>query len=351
MQAIQSFGYIVVCNFNNEIIGISHHLDKLLLQPANLYLGKSIITLLQNKYFSTIKEQAIAVMATLTQSGTQRQSLSYTVANTPFQLNISKHDDNIYLEWEEQESPTIAATKTELLEQLLSNGDKMIWEILCSVVHHVIGYDQILLLRMNTHGIGKLITAFNSSKNSSMPTSYLEGFTHDMLYYYKSSEYRYLPNIFENLSTFTTLDKPIDLSNSHLVPFPDLHIKYLKSISIHSFISFPIFMSGKFWGMLAGYHDTPKKIDVHIRRYCAFLVQFAAHKYELKMLSHSLSHDLKNPLSILKIGAQILQKNSHLSKDDQLRWINSIMDSAQNIETIIDRLIQLGRSKSSSSIF
>lgn len=66
---------------------------------------------------------------------------------------------------------------------------------------------------------------------------------------------------------------------------------------------------------------------------------------ELEMLTSSLSHDLKNPLAIAKMGTQMLQKNIRNSEEDKSKWTNIILSGIQNIESIIDGLLKLGRSK------
>lgn len=67
---------------------------------------------------------------------------------------------------------------------------------------------------------------------------------------------------------------------------------------------------------------------------------------ELEMFTFTLSHDLKNPLSILKMGLQFLQNScSTLVLNERLRWYKNMLESALNIEDIINNVVVLSQSK------
>ncbi|MFC3355821.1 GAF domain-containing sensor histidine kinase [Sphingobacterium zeae] len=69
---------------------------------------------------------------------------------------------------------------------------------------------------------------------------------------------------------------------------------------------------------------------------------------ELEMFTHTLSHDLKNPLSILKMGIQFLQQhpdNIDLKKIN--RWYQNFNRSVTNIEDIINNMVQISQHRSS----
>lgn len=70
---------------------------------------------------------------------------------------------------------------------------------------------------------------------------------------------------------------------------------------------------------------------------------------ELEMFTFSLSHDLKNPLSILKMGLQFLDAScSKLPLEQRLRWYNNMLESTKNIEDIINNVIHLSQSRMTS---
>lgn len=69
---------------------------------------------------------------------------------------------------------------------------------------------------------------------------------------------------------------------------------------------------------------------------------------ELEMFTYTLSHDLKNPLSILKMGIQFLQQHSNdidLSKTN--KWYQNFSRSVSNIEDIINNMVQLSQHRAS----
>lgn len=79
--------------------------------------------------------------------------------------------------------------------------------------------------------------------------------------------------------------------------------------------------------------------------------QLLALNNELEMLTFTLSHDLKNPLSILKIGIQFLQQNKNtLSPEAMQKWYGNLISSTVNIENIINNVVLLCQHKDSALI-
>jgi light-regulated signal transduction histidine kinase (bacteriophytochrome) len=69
---------------------------------------------------------------------------------------------------------------------------------------------------------------------------------------------------------------------------------------------------------------------------------------ELEMFTHTLSHDLKNPLSILKMGIQFLQQHSDNIDFTKInKWYQNFSRSVTNIEDIINNMVQLSQHRSS----
>ncbi|MEN5055783.1 sensor histidine kinase [Sphingobacterium kitahiroshimense] len=75
--------------------------------------------------------------------------------------------------------------------------------------------------------------------------------------------------------------------------------------------------------------------------------------YKLDRLASTLSHDLKNPLSVLKLGNDFLSKNEDLCPSMAKQWYKNFTNSIQNIEAIINQTLQLNKvrgAKNSSEI-
>lgn len=72
--------------------------------------------------------------------------------------------------------------------------------------------------------------------------------------------------------------------------------------------------------------------------------------YKLDKLANTLSHDLKNPLSVLKMGNEFLSKNEHISVDVTKRWYKSFSESIQSIEGIINQTLLLNKVRGAKNI-
>jgi chemotaxis family two-component system sensor kinase Cph1 len=67
---------------------------------------------------------------------------------------------------------------------------------------------------------------------------------------------------------------------------------------------------------------------------------------ELEMFTYTLSHDLKNPLSILKMGLQYLENTKEqLDEVKRKKWFTTLSSGIQNIEDIINNILHLSHDK------
>jgi two-component system, chemotaxis family, sensor kinase Cph1 len=55
--------------------------------------------------------------------------------------------------------------------------------------------------------------------------------------------------------------KPLDLSFSFVRSVSPIHLQYLKNMSVSSSMSISLFERGKFWGLIACHHETPRTFD------------------------------------------------------------------------------------------
>jgi len=70
---------------------------------------------------------------------------------------------------------------------------------------------------------------------------------------------------------------------------------------------------------------------------------------ELEMFTFSLSHDLKNPLSILKMGLQFLRNaGESLSLGKKEDWLKNLSGSVANIEDIVNNIVAVSQSKTAA---
>lgn len=66
---------------------------------------------------------------------------------------------------------------------------------------------------------------------------------------------------------------------------------------------------------------------------------------ELEVLTNTLSHDLRNPLSLAKMGVQYLKNHPELSSAEKNRWKTLVLDAISNVDNIITYTVQLNRAR------
>lgn len=77
--------------------------------------------------------------------------------------------------------------------------------------------------------------------------------------------------------------------------------------------------------------------------------QLLASNNELEMLTFTLSHDLKNPLSILKIGLQFLKNNKETIDPNSIdKWYSNLIASTASIDEIISNVVLLSQERGSA---
>lgn len=73
--------------------------------------------------------------------------------------------------------------------------------------------------------------------------------------------------------------------------------------------------------------------------------ELIALNHELEMLSFTLSHDIKNPLSIITLGTKMLMSKPKLQADLKDKWLSTIFDAAKSIENLTKSSITFGQAK------
>lgn len=72
---------------------------------------------------------------------------------------------------------------------------------------------------------------------------------------------------------------------------------------------------------------------------------------ELEMFSYTLSHDLKNPLSVLTTGLQFLALHAKNLPEQKLRgWYENLISSTNNITDIVNNMVSLSQNKTKTFV-
>lgn len=66
---------------------------------------------------------------------------------------------------------------------------------------------------------------------------------------------------------------------------------------------------------------------------------------DLETLTHTLSHDVKNPLSVAKMGVSFLKHQKDIQPASNLRWYEMIEQALINVENIVNQTVQLSEAR------
>ncbi|ERJ57310.1 PAS domain-containing sensor histidine kinase [Sphingobacterium paucimobilis] len=71
---------------------------------------------------------------------------------------------------------------------------------------------------------------------------------------------------------------------------------------------------------------------------------------DLETLTYTLSHDLKNPLSIAKMGIGYLKSQKDVLAFHNLQWYDTIAQALNNVENIVNQTVQLSAARSIANV-
>ncbi len=69
---------------------------------------------------------------------------------------------------------------------------------------------------------------------------------------------------------------------------------------------------------------------------------------KLKSWSKKLSHDLRNPLSVAKLGMQYMRSRQQLTPEEHKKWVSMVIDALQSVETLITDVVDVSKTNTSS---
>lgn len=67
---------------------------------------------------------------------------------------------------------------------------------------------------------------------------------------------------------------------------------------------------------------------------------------KLDKWSHALSHDLRNPLSVAKLGIQYMQSHANMKAEEHTKWTKMVIDALYDVEKLITNTVEVSRNQS-----
>lgn len=141
------------------------------------------------------------------------------------------------------------------------------------------------------------------------------------------------------------------------------YIKYVRELSVTSFITLPLVSRGKVVGLFnLAMQNNQRRFtngDVaflrEVANRCAVAIKNAHLFYQAQAAVHArelvlsiVSHDLKNPLSNIDLAVQILQSTSPITESSLKRATERIQASLRSTERLISDLLDFGKIQSGS---
>lgn len=278
---LQGFGFLIVVDLNLNILGISENALSFI-QKTEKQIVHTNIKEYYALAFPHLTKRHFSLLQRFTTEKLPKQILLDQIGETHYYFNISKTEETIYIEWEEQTKNQISGSEMTGLGFLFERSYFHDWNIICETMSNLLNYERVVILKINDAGQGKAIAEYAQQG----VLEYFEKELFALVYsteveqYYKSLSYRYNPNFTTPKQAFYYSEEQIDFLCTQLAPTPELHQSFLEHRGVNALITFPLFMDNELWGVIAAYSNVPKTIDRQRRKFCSFIADNAMRKYE-----------------------------------------------------------------------
>jgi chemotaxis family two-component system sensor kinase Cph1 len=279
---IQQFGSIIILDLNLHIIGISENaLEELKIDHIDHVLDCSLESL-GPTIFGKHTNKIHRLIENIKDHVIPRQIIPIKLANKRVYLKLSLHDDQIFIEWEEQFKKYTSAKKINEFSFLLDTIQPNNWDLVCHAINRILHFDHVFVVQIEETGYSHVVAEDTLDgqqyyKDMEFSKSFMPK---EVFPFYSMCSYRYSPNLKNNNQKFYTNKQDFILLESQLVPVPELHQIFLSEKGVVSALFFSIHIDGNFWGLLVAHHGKEKNIDLQQRKLCTFAIQNATSKYE-----------------------------------------------------------------------
>lgn len=330
---IQNHGFMIVVDREGAITHLSENLGSFVSLPPDKLIGHSFWELLDRKIAHAIRGAQSQAM--ILGKASYLHSVSLPHCEDIFDLCVHQSAEHLILEFEKTESSgKYEGVITALMAQMSTFSElEELYEGLVESVRTATGYDRVMLYRFLSDGSGEVIAESKLSEMNPFlglryPASDIPRQARQL---YKKNLIRTISDV--NGETFPIIgnnksdEASIDLSLSRLRAVSEVHIQYLKNMSVGASMSISLIVEGELWGLIACHHNTEKAIPA---RLITQLELFA------EMFSLELSRRLVNERIRVseKANATFTRVLSNLSLGKSLN--NAIVEQFSLLKTLID---------------
>jgi light-regulated signal transduction histidine kinase (bacteriophytochrome) len=236
-----------------------------------------------------------AAIRNIIDDNSDRQLVLENLGEQVYYINVYRHEEYIYLEWELQFQTAISAQEMNEIGFLFERHPKDIWNSLCKAVQQLLDYDRVFVFNYEGHESGEIIAEYARNGHMKFRGMYFAAsfMSDDIIEFYQTRSYRYAPNLHSPNQKFYTIAPDVDLSLTSYQPYPELHEHYIKGIGVSSVIIYAICVNDTFWGLLVGQNHEAKPVDMQKRKLASFIVQSAVNKYESSLQNKLLDYHEK----------------------------------------------------------
>lgn len=280
---IQKYAYLIITDLGLKIIGISENAKSFKGLVDVTYLGESLEEYI-HQHFRKGTKKLLKGLKNIQNRKLTKKIITKKIEGEVYYFIIYILNEKIYFEWEKQITPHLHSEKINLLESIFENNPTHSWQLVCKTLNKLIHFDRVLILQIYENKFSKFIAEYSKNKQESLiHEDYAPIFlSEEILKFYNTSKYRYIPNLHEERQDLETLHDPNEYTITRLTNFPKLNEEYLTSNGFKAYFSSSLYLNGKLWGVVIALDKKENYLDLQKRKLFTYVVQNAMDRFESK---------------------------------------------------------------------
>lgn len=280
---IQKYAYLIITDLGLKIIGISENAKSFKGLVDVTYLGESLEEYI-HQHFRKGTKKLLKGLKNIQNRKLTKKIITKKIEGEVYYFIIYILNEKIYFEWEKQITPHLHSEKINLLESIFENNPTHSWQLVCKTLNKLIHFDRVLILQIYENKFSKFIAEYSKNKQDSLiHEDYAPIFlSEEILKFYDTAKYRYIPNLHEERQDLETLHDPNEYTITRLTNFPKLNEEYLTSNGFKAYFSSSLYLNGKLWGVVIALDKKENYLDLQKRKLFTYVVQNAMDRFESK---------------------------------------------------------------------